>query len=418
MGGAGYLAISRAAAEVVLKNPRLFPSTLAVGSAGNQLRLIPASFDPPEHTRYRRILRPFFSPHAVAGFQLPVRGLVNKLLDTLVARGECDFASDFAIPLSAEAFMCFFGLPLADRDRVIGWKDGLKTVERPQEDDSTAMPDVERSEKARDGLYAYLADQIELRKSRGIADDMLGWLVHDGERLTDRELMGMSVQFVLAGLDTVSAAISTAFSILATRSDLRKRLVEHPEMSARAAEEFLRFSGISPVIPRVTTGQVELCGQVIQAGSRVQVMLGAANRDPRAHTAADTIDFSREERNVAFGAGPHRCLGMHLARMELRTVLEEWHRRIPDYTLAPSQPTWSPMRLGISGLPLAFPPGGRSLVPRDAGSDGHGGGQGPAAGSDRPSGAALAAAPERVLAFRGNRKPVLLPVRAAKSRPV
>lgn len=119
-------------------------------------------------------------------------------------------------------------------------------------------------------------------------------------------------------------------------------------------------------LPRVTTRDVTLPDQFIPAGANVQVAIAVANRDPAEHPDPDEIDFSRRERHLAFGGGPHRCLGSHLARMEMREVLAEWHRRIPEYQLAPGtipRVAWPTALVGIDSLPLVFPPGGGLQLP-------------------------------------------------------
>jgi cytochrome P450 len=125
-----------------------------------------------------------------------------------------------------------------------------------------------------------------------------------------------------------------------------------------AVEELLRFDGPVVFVPRIATQDVTLGGQLIPAGSTVNVFLGAAGRDPAEHPDPDTISLQRQERTLTFGVGPHRCLGLHLARMELRVTLEEWHRRIPEYQLAPGatpRVTWPAGLVSIASLPLMFP---------------------------------------------------------------
>jgi cytochrome P450 len=112
-------------------------------------------------------------------------------------------------------------------------------------------------------------------------------------------------------------------------------------------------------VPRIAAGDVEVAGQLIPAGAYVMVMIAVANRDPAEHADPDTIDVGRQERHFAFGGGPHRCLGSHLARMQMRSALEEWHRRIPEYELAPGvtpRVTWPSGVVGFDSLPLVFPP--------------------------------------------------------------
>ncbi len=122
-------------------------------------------------------------------------------------------------------------------------------------------------------------------------------------------------------------------------------------------EELLRFDGPLVFVPRIATQDVELSGHVIPAGAQVSIALAVASRDPAEHQDPDTVDFARQERNFAFGGGPHRCLGSHLARMEMRVAFEEWHRRIPEYQLAPGfipRVPWPAGLVGIDSLPLVF----------------------------------------------------------------
>ena len=162
---------------------------------------------------------------------------------------------------------------------------------------------------------------------------------------------------MLAGLETVTSALSTAFAALASRPGLRRRLAADPGAIPAAVEELLRFDGPLVFVPRVATRDVEVAGQLIPAGSTVHIGLAAAGRDPAEHPDPDVIDLSRAERSLAFGGGPHRCLGSHLARMEMRVALEEWHRQIPEYEIVPGhQPRASwPAVVGLPELPLIFP---------------------------------------------------------------
>jgi cytochrome P450 len=169
---------------------------------------------------------------------------------------------------------------------------------------------------------------------------------------------------VLAGLDTVTSALSTAFAALAARPRLRQQIAADPAVIPNAVEELLRMDGPVVFLPRVARRDVQLAGQVIPAGAQVQIAIAVANRDPAEHPDPDKIDFRRIERHLAFGGVPHRCLGSHLARMEMREVLQEWHRRIPEYQLAPGtvpRVAWPTGLVGLDRLPLVFPPvgGGR-----------------------------------------------------------
>ena len=210
-------------------------------------------------------------------------------------------------------------------------------------------------------MYEYLAGHIARRRRGEDTSDLLGQLLADTSdgRLDDDEVLGLSFLFVLAGLETVTSALSTGFALLAAQPALRRPIVADPSSIPGAVEELLRFDGPVVFVPRIAVQRVELAGRVIPAGAEVNVVLAVSSRDPAGHPDPDVIDLGRQERNLVFGAGPHRCLGSHLARMEMRVVLAEWHRRIPEYELAPGvvpRVTWPAGVVGIDSLPLVFPP--------------------------------------------------------------
>ncbi len=353
----GYVLSSSQYVEYALKHPELFSSQRAFDLVGSPLPMVPIAFDPPEHTRYRRILQPFVGPRETASWQPRVASLVGKLIDSFAGCGHCDLVADLAVPLPAEVFLTLFGLPIEDRSQLIAWKDGL--LGSPMPSGSRPAEDVVRVGTE---LFSYLVGHIEQRRRHPDgAEDLLGRLLADvGEdRLSDEELLGMSFLFVLAGLDTVTSALSTAFAALAMQPRLRRQIAADSSVIPHAVEELLRMDGPVVFLPRVASQDIELGGQTIPAGSEVQVAIAVANRDPAEHSDPDEIDLRRRERHLAFGGGPHRCLGAHLARMEMREVLAEWHRRIPEYELAPGftpRVEWPTGLVGLDTLPLVFPP--------------------------------------------------------------
>jgi len=354
----GYVLSSSNYVEYALKHPELFSSKRAFDLVGSPLPMVPIAFDPPEHTRYRRLLRPFFGPRKTAGWQPRVRSLVGTLIDSFVERGHCDLVAELAVPLPADVFLTLFGLPTEDRDRLIAWKDGL--LGSPMLSGGQAAEEVTRVGAE---LFTYLVGHIEKRRRHlDGAEDLLGRLLADTseERLSDEELLGLSFLFVLAGLDTVTSALSTAFAALAVQPRLRQQIVADPSVIPDAVEELLRVDGPVVLLPRVASQEIKLGGHTIPAGSEVQIAIAVANRDPAEHADPDEIDLRRQERHYAFGGGPHRCLGSHLARMEMREVLAEWHSRIPEYELAPGftpRVEWPTGLVGLDTLPLVFPPG-------------------------------------------------------------
>jgi len=178
--------------------------------------------------------------------------------------------------------------------------------------------------------------------------------------MTDEEIIGLCFLFVLAGLDTVTSALGFAFATLAADATLRSSISEDPSSIPAFVEEILRVEVPVPFVPRVATTDVTVCGHAIPAGASVLVALGAANRDRTRYDRPDVLDPARQAPHFAFGAGQHRCLGSHLARLELKIVLEEWHRRIPEYALvAGAEPTvpWPAGSLALKSVPLRFTPG-------------------------------------------------------------
>jgi cytochrome P450 len=319
------------------------------------LPLIPIAVDPPEHIRYRRALDPMLAPRVINAMEDELRRQVRDLVDAFVDRGECDVVADLARLYPTQVFLTLFGMPLEDRDRFIYWAEFI--IEHAGI--ASAAPNDEVSATAGE-LFGYLQQFVELKR-QAPGDDMLSRvLALEGDSAwSDEEVLGLCFLFTLAGLDTVTAEISFMLFHLAKDRDLRARVVADPSLVGPLIEEILRLEPPAPIQPRVTTADVELGGHLIPSGSFVNVMVGAANRDPARFANPNTIDVDAGDRgHFGFGGGIHRCVGSHLARRELRLVLEEFHKRIPDYELAPgAEPTivWPSGTFHLTEVPLVFP---------------------------------------------------------------
>jgi cytochrome P450 len=319
---------------------------------GSPLPLVPAAFDPPEHTRFRKILQPFFSPHALAAILPSIQAQAIDIIDSISGRDECEVMAELATPYPSQVFLTLFGLPLEDRERLIGWKDAIIELSIPNAAGET--PDLTPALE----LFAYLTEAVaEHRRNPG--DDVLSQvLAGPGEEdaLTDDEALGMAFFFVLAGLDTVTSAIGAAMLELARRPDLRARLREKPDEISVFVEEIVRLESSAPVVPRVTTEDVTIAGVTLPAGSRVRLCLGAINRDGSdAISGDDLVMDGKVHKHWGFGGGPHRCVGSHLARMEMNVIATQWLSRIPDFELAHGyQPriTWPSPTCTLPRLPL------------------------------------------------------------------
>lgn len=341
--------------EMALKHTELFSSNMDAVDLGNVRPLIPLQIDPPEHAKYRRILDPLFTPREMARREPLVTELVNEMIDRFAARGECDFHAEFAVPLPCTVFLQLLGLPLEDLDRFLLWKDG---VIRPAGDSG-----FDRRHESSAGVAQQIYEYFDKAIDEHIAvprDDVLSAMIAadvGGQPLSREELLDICFLFLIAGLDTVTDSLDCFFVYLARHPQHRRQLVERPDVLPGAVEELLRWETPVPGVARVATQDVEVGGCPISKGERVSPLLGAANTDPAEFPDPEIVDFTRSpNRHRAFGGGPHRCLGSHLARMELRVALREFHRRIPDYEIKPgAQLTYTAALRSVESLPLVFP---------------------------------------------------------------
>lgn len=344
--------------EMALKHTELFSSNMDAVDLGNVRPLIPLQIDPPEHAKYRRILDPLFTPREMARREPRVTELVNEMIDRFADRGECDFHAEFAVPLPCTVFLQLLGLPLDDLDQFLVWKDG---VIRP-EGDSGYDRRHESSAGVAQEIYAYFDRAIDdhIASPR---DDVLSAMIaanfkdEAGQPLSREELLDICFLFLIAGLDTVTDSLDCFFVYLARHPDHRHQLVEQPDVLPGAVEELLRWETPVPGVARIAIQDVEVGGCPISKGEKVSPLLGAANTDPAEFPDPELVDFTRNpNRHRAFGGGPHRCLGSHLARMELRVALREFHRRIPDYQIKPgTELTYTAALRSVESLPLIFP---------------------------------------------------------------
>jgi cytochrome P450 len=345
---------SASAVEFAAKKPEIFSSARAFDRLGSPVPLVPIAIDPPDHTRFRRMLDPFFSPKKMAEREPELRRQAGELIDAIVAKGECDVVADLATPFPSQVFLTLFGLPMADRDRLVRWKDSILEFTDPGSADATPEVLAHALE-----LFTYLTEHIAERRANSTGGDMLTQLMLNSEDggMSDNEILGLCFMFVLAGLDTVTSAVGFSLAKLAGYADLRHRISNDYSLIPAFIEDMLRVDGPVPFAPRVTTEEVEVAGRVVPKDTTVMLSYGSADRDPRRYQDADNVHLDSKAVHFAFGRGPHRCLGSHLARLELRLILEEWHTRIPEYTLAdgkePQMP-WPTGTMGLKSVPLTF----------------------------------------------------------------
>jgi cytochrome P450 len=309
-----------------LRNPELFSSKKAFDVLGSPIPLVPISFDPPEHTRFRKILQPFFSPHTLKEILPSLQKQALDIVDEIAKKGECEVVAEVAIPYPSQVFLTLFGLPLEDRDKLIGWKDSvIALAESPSLEGVDLTPAME--------LLAYVSAAINERRANP-GSDILSQVVTGDDALDDAEAMGLSFLFVLAGLDTVTAAMTSALLELARNPELRKTLREDPDQMSVFVEEVVRLEPPAPMLPRVTTAEVTIGDITLPADTQVRLCVAAINRDDSDEISTnDVVMDGKVHRHWGYGGGPHRCLGSHLARMELTLVLDEWLKRIPEFSV-------------------------------------------------------------------------------------
>ena len=339
-----------------LRHPEIFSSEMAAEVAlGTERPMIPQQVDPPRQTRYRKILDPQFSRKRMAELEPHVRAHATELIDAIIDRGECEFDSAFAIPLPCSAFLGLMGLPQEELGLFLELKDGII---RPPAEPIDFEGGKEYRRKTGRRIYDYFEGLIDERLAHP-RDDIMSYLVRaeiDGETLSREEILDICFLFLLGGLDTVTATLGCSVAYLAENPEQRRRLVADATKIPGAVEELLRWETPVMAIPRLALQDVTLAGKVIRKGELVTLLIGSANTDETAFPDAHCVDFDREaNRHIAFGVGPHRCLGSHLARMELRVALEEWHRRIPDYAIKPGEkPVYTVGIREVRYLPLVW----------------------------------------------------------------
>ncbi len=341
-----------------LRHPEIFSSEMDIQMAlGTERPMIPQQIDPPIQTTFRRILDPQFSRRRMELIEPSVRAHARQLVDAFADDGECEFNSAFAIPLPCTAFLRLMGLPTEELELFLELKDGIIRPHTQTDDPNEASEIRARTGKR---IYAYFENLIEERRMRkGV--DLMSHLVTvelDGRKLTHNEILDISFLLLLGGLDTVTATLGCSVAFLANHPEHRSRIAAEPALIPAAIEELLRLETPVSLVPRVAKRDIALHGVEIAQGQLVSLLLGASNLDDAEFTTAQTADFDRERnRHLAFGAGPHRCLGSHLARMELRVALEEFHARIPDYQIKRGEtPRYSPGIREVQYLPLTWEP--------------------------------------------------------------
>jgi cytochrome P450 family 142 subfamily A polypeptide 1 len=324
--------------------------------------------DGDRHVRQRRLLNKGFSPRVIRSMEPRVRQVVGEVLDRIVDRGTCDFVDDIAVPVPLVVIAELMGLPVEDRVLLGRWSDRMMAGEGRSDPDDPTLADA----GAAFGEYVgYLTEMIEERRrihrrGEALQDDAVSVLVgadEDGvlqsnDELAHDELTMFLVILLVAGNETTRNAISGGMWAFHRFPDQWHRLSSHPESFATMADEICRY--VSPVISfaRTATEDTEIGGQQIAEGEKLLLLYQSANRDEAVFEEPDRLLVDRSPNpHLAFGVGPHVCMGINLARLEIRVLFEELIRRFPDMAVLPGAvPTYTDHALvhEIEDLPVEF----------------------------------------------------------------
>jgi cytochrome P450 len=349
----------------VFRHPEQFSSDMG-------FRWIPQGVDPPEHTEYRRILNPWFSQEELDKLEPRIQQFASELIDKMLTKDEFDFVEEFSEPFPTIIFCEMMGFPLEDYPKFMAWKDVF--IHATTQGKKNGLPPGIRDENGRlkqdklqellvqtgTELYGYFGRLIEERR-REPKDDMTTKLVQarygDERLLTDDEILKTLHLLMLGGLDTVTSTLGFIMLYLAKHPEKRREFVAHmedPQWVGPAIEELVRYTAIVSPARRVTS-DLSYRGVQMKEGDLVMISTPSANRDEAAFPDPDEVIFDRHPNaHLGFAVGPHRCLGMHLARRELKVALQEVHRRMPDYAIKPgARPeVYGGGVKGVTSLPL------------------------------------------------------------------
>jgi cytochrome P450 len=310
----------------VLGDTATFTSTESTALPPPPFKFIPEDLDPPQHRKYRNLVSNAFAPQRMPDYEPWVRQLAVDLLQPLVGRKQFDVVHAFASPFPRSVAVRLIGIPENDLPLIAQWTEVI-----------TYTPEGEEVQAAGVELFGYLEALIVERMSQPLRNDLVGMIVNgqvDGHPLSANEAVSFIALLLFGGLHTTTHAIAGTLVWLAQHPGDRRLLRSDPSRLPVALEEALRYTSPATHVVRTTTKNVEVSGCPIPAGSRVMVGLGAANFDPHRFDEPRTMKFDRPRNaHAAFGFGPHRCVGSHLAKLQLRIAIEEFLVRFPDFEL-------------------------------------------------------------------------------------
>lgn len=324
--GCWMITSSQQARKLLLDSKR-FSSQNTTGipqALGETFQLAPIESDAPFHMVARAALNPLFAPKAMKGLEDKIRERTNALIDQALAKGEVDFVSDFAKILPSEIFLDLMGLPHSRLAEFLEWEEMIM-----------GSTDIMVRVQGLQSVANYLREEIRIR-AENPTGDVLSTVVHserDGVKLSQSDALGTAILLYIAGLDTVVNTLCWQFRHLASTPADQQKLRENPQAISKAVEELLRAFSIVTVT-RIVTEDLEFEGMPMKKGDVISIPTPLCSRDPNEFENADVVDLERgASRHFAFGFGPHICLGMHLARVEMNVAIEQWLARVPEFRI-------------------------------------------------------------------------------------
>lgn len=330
-GASGWLPTRYDVLNDIFMDAKRFSSADNIGVGplmGVDWRLNPLEYDPPAHMGYRQVLQPFFLPSAVNGYDDLIRGVARELIARFADKRQINFVEDFASLFPSYVFLDLLGLPREELPQFFEWEHAF-----------TRSPDMAvRAAGARSILH-YLEAYVERRRSEP-RDDLATGIINGqvkGRPLDHGEIMGMVMVLYFGGLDTVLSSLGWYFRYLALDQELQARLRAAPQDIPGTVDDLLRAFGVTGT-RRTVVEDLEIRGVAMKQGDIVLMPTFLACRDDRQFADPHRVDPDRKARHLTLATGPHNCLGAHLAKREIKIVLEEWLAHIPTFRVAEGKP--------------------------------------------------------------------------------
>ena len=352
--GGFYVASRYAEVKRVFEEYSTFSSSSGVGIPPHPYKMYPIDLDPPQQTKFRRILNKPFAAESVANTRPEIEAEIRALINGFIAKGEADLAVDLVRPLLPAIVLPMLGVPIEDRRQLSSW---IEYLTRGRATDMAGVV------KAGEDIGAYLMGLVARRRTQPRSDDVISVMLEsriDGAVPSDEDIFRTLMIILFGGLDTTSSVMLEALLYLSRNPEEKLRLKSGERAWGPAIEEFVRHTSPVQGLRRTLTKEAELNGQHLQAGDWMFALIGSANRDESVFAEANRCILDRSPNpHIGFSAGAHICLGRYLARLEIEILLSAVLERLPDYRVVDG---FVPDYLvgearGMKSLPVTFTPG-------------------------------------------------------------